>query len=117
MQLAIATQTPLIPIATIGGDEIFPNLANIKSLSQLLKMPFFPVTLVFPWLPFPLMFFPLPVRWLIHIHKPVDLGYPPEKASDRKLVLRIAREIQYDIQRKLNALLRERKNLFTGWDC
>ncbi|MBI4533100.1 MAG: acyltransferase family protein [Candidatus Melainabacteria bacterium] len=116
VQLAIATQTPLIQVATVGGDEIFPNFANIKLLSQLLRMPFFPVTLGFPWLPFPLMFLPLPVRWLINIHKPIDLGYPPEKASDRKLVLRIAREIQYDIQRNLNTLLRERKNLFTECD-
>ena len=116
VQLAIATQTPLIPIATVGGDEIFPNFVNAKSVARLLKMPFFPITLGLPWLPFPLMFIPLPVRWLINIHKPIDLGYPPEKASDRKLVLTLAREIQYGIQRDLNELLRERKSIFTGWD-
>ena len=116
VQLAISTQTPIIPIATVGGDEIFPNFVNIKRIARFLKMPFFPVTLSFPWLPFPLMFVPLPVRWLMNIHKPIDLGYPPEKAHDRKLVLKIAREIQYQIQRDLNALLRERKSVFTGWD-
>lgn len=116
VQLAISTGTPIIPIATVGGDEIFPNLLNIKELSQLVNMPFFPVTLSFPWLPFPLYYIPLPVRWLINIHMPIKLNYPPEKANDRKLVLRIAREIQYDIQRDLNRLLRERKSVFTGWD-
>jgi 1-acyl-sn-glycerol-3-phosphate acyltransferase len=116
VQLAISTQTPLIPVATVGGDEIYPNFGNVKAIAQLMKMPFWPTTLTFPWLPFPAMFLPLPVRWLINIHQPIDLGYPPEKASDKKLVLRIAREIQYDIQRNLNALLRERKNMFTGWD-
>lgn len=116
VQLAISTQTPLIPIATVGGDEIFPNMANVKSLAQLAKMPFWPVTTAFPWLPFPLMFIPLPVRWMMNIHKPIDLGYPPEKANDKKLCLRIAREIQYDIQRDLNQLLRERKSVFTGWE-
>jgi 1-acyl-sn-glycerol-3-phosphate acyltransferase len=116
VQLAISTQTVLIPVATVGGDEILPNFINVKALSRLLKMPFFPITAAFPWLPFPLMFMPLPVRWLINIHKPINLGYPPEKASDRKLVLKIAREIQYDIQRDLNKLLRERKSLFTGWE-
>lgn len=116
VQLAIATQTPLIPIATVGGDEIFPNFVNIRSLSRLLKMPFFPVTLTFPWLPFPMPFVPLPVRWLIKVHKPIKLDYPPEKANDRKLVLKITREIQYQIQRDLNELLRERKSVFSGWD-
>lgn len=115
VQLAIETQTPLIPVATVGGDEIFPNLINVKTIARLVKMPFFPTTLAFPWLPFPMMFMPLPVHWLVKIHKPIDLGYPPEKASDRRLVHRICKEIQYDIQRDLNQLLRQRKSLFTGW--
>lgn len=116
VQLAIANQLPLVPIATVGGDEIFPNFVNLKSVSQLLKMPFFPVTPVFPWLPFPLMFIPLPVKWMMRVHKPIELGYPPERANDRKLILRIAREVQYLIQRDLNELLRQRKSVFSGWD-
>jgi 1-acyl-sn-glycerol-3-phosphate acyltransferase len=115
VQLSIATQTPIIPIATIGGDEIFPNFTNLKSIARLLKMPFFPVTLAFPWLPFPAPFIPLPIKWLINIHKPIDLGYPPDKAHDKKLVLTIAREIQYDLQRVLNSQLRQRKSMFSKW--
>lgn len=116
VQLALETQTPLIPIATVGGDEIFPNFVNLKDIARLLGMPFFPVTLGFPWLPFPLMFFPLPVRWLIKIHKPIDLNYPASKAKDRRFVLGIARDIQHMIQEDLNEMLRLRKNVFTGWD-
>ena len=116
VQLAIQTQTPLVPIATVGGDEIYPNFMNAKSLARLMKMPFFPLTATFPWTPFPLQFVPLPVRWVMKIHKPIVLDYPPEKASDRKLTLKIAREIQYQIQRDLNELLRERKSAFSGWD-
>lgn len=116
VQLAIETGTPLIPVATVGGDEIFPNFTNVKKIAQLLHMPFYPITLGFPWLPFPLMFFPLPVRWMIKIHKPIYLDYPKEKAKDRKLVLKIAREIQHQIQTDLNELLRKRKSMFTGWD-
>jgi 1-acyl-sn-glycerol-3-phosphate acyltransferase len=116
VQLAISQQVPIIPVATVGGDEIFPNFANLRDLAQLVRMPFFPVTAAFPWLPFPLMFVPLPIRWRILIGKPIHLNYPPEKATDRKLALKIARELQYDIQRDLNQLLRERKSPFTGWD-
>lgn len=116
VKLAIATQSPLIPVATIGGDEIFPNFSNVKAVSQFLKFPFFPLTPGFPWLPFPLWITPLPIRWLVNVHKPIDFGYPAEKASDRKLVRRLAREVQYEIQRDLNKLFKERKTVFTGWD-
>lgn len=116
VQLAIQTGTPVVPIATVGGDEVYPNFVNVKSMARLLRMPFFPLTPTFPWLPFPLPFLPLPVRWLIKIHQPMKLDYPPEKATDRRLILRIAREIQYQIQRDLNELLRERKSAFSGWD-
>jgi 1-acyl-sn-glycerol-3-phosphate acyltransferase len=116
VQLAISTQSPVIPVATIGGDEIFPNFANVKTFAQMLKMPFFPLTLTFPWLPAPLPFMPLPIRWLMRVHEPIDLGYPPEKAHDRKLCSRIAKELQYQVQRDLNELLRDRKSAFTGWD-
>ena len=115
VQLAIAEQVPIIPVATVGGDEIFPNLVNLKSIAQLVRMPFFPVTWAFPWLPFPCNFVPLPVRWKINILPPIKLDYPPEKANDRKLTLKLAREIQYEIQRDLNKSLRERKSTFTGW--
>ncbi len=116
IQLAIATQSPLIAVATVGGDEIFPEFVNMHKIARFLKMPFFPVTLGFPWLPAPLMFMPLPVRWMINVHKPINLGYPAEKATDRKLVLKLAREVQYEIQRDLNKLLRERRSTLTGWD-
>lgn len=116
VKLAIASQTPIIPVATVGGDEIYPNLVNVTQLAQFLKVPFFPITPGFPWLPFPLWFIPLPARWLINVHKPLLIDYPPEKAHDRKLVRNIAKEIQYQIQRDLNELFGKRKTLFTGWD-
>lgn len=116
VKLAISSQSPIIPVATVGGDEIFPNFENLPAFARFLKTPFFPITPAFPWLPFPLWITPLPVRWLIRVHKPIFLEYPPERASDRKLVRRIAREIQYLIQRDLNRLFEERKSLFTGWD-
>lgn len=116
VQLAISSQTPVIPIATIGGDEILPNFANVKTLKQLFHMPFFPITPAFPFLPFPTPFVPLPVKWLMKIHKPIDFGYPPERANDRKLVRQLAKEVQYTIQKDLNDLLRERKPLFAEWE-
>jgi 1-acyl-sn-glycerol-3-phosphate acyltransferase len=116
VQLALETQTPLVPVATVGGDEIFPNVVNVRTIARLIGMPFFPTLVNFPWLPFPIYLFPLPVKWHINVGKPIKLDYPPEKAKDRKLVLKIAREIQYDIQRQLNEQLNERKSAFSGWE-
>jgi len=116
VQLAIYTRSPIIPVATIGGDEIYPNFINIGSLARLLGVPYFPTTLTFPWLPFPSMLIPLPVPWLISIGRPIDLDYPPEKAYDRALVARIANELQAQIQQDLDRLLCRRKSLFAGWD-
>jgi 1-acyl-sn-glycerol-3-phosphate acyltransferase len=116
VQLALETQTPIIPISTVGGDEIFPNFVNLRDVARQVGMPFFPITLTFPWLPFPLGFIPLPVKWMINIHKPIELNYPASKAKDRKFVLGIARDIQHSIQDDLNDMLRRRKSVFTGWD-
>jgi hypothetical protein len=53
---------------------------------------------------------------LIKIGKPIHLGYPPEKAEDKKLRLHLTREIQYEIQSELNFLLSRRKSPLAGWD-
>ncbi len=116
VQLALETQTPIIPISTVGGDEIFPNFVNLRDVARAVGMPFFPITLSFPWLPFPLGFIPLPVRWMINIHKPIELNYPKSKLKTEKFVLGIARDIQHSIQDDLNDMLRRRKSVFTGWD-
>jgi hypothetical protein len=55
---------------------------------------------------------PMPVAWRVIVHEPLYLPYGPEMAKDRKLVLQIARDVQYTIQRDLNRMLRERKSLF-----
>ncbi len=116
VKLAISGQVPIIPVATVGGDEIFPNIMNLPKMASFMRLPFFPITPAFPWLPFPLWMTPLPVKWFINIHKPITLDYPPEKAHDKKLVREIAKDIQYEIQRDLNDLFDKRKTLFTGWD-
>lgn len=84
----------------------------MKPLARLLKMPFFPITPAYPWLPFPLFMTPMPVAWRVIVHEPLYLPYGPEMAKDSKLVLQIARDVQYTIQRDLNRMLRERKSLF-----
>lgn len=116
VRAAIETGSPLIPIVTIGGDEIYPLLGNIKPVAKLLKAPYFPVTPFFPWLPPPISMIPLPVKIMMSVWRPFKLKYAPGSAEDESLVTEIASDIQSDIQAKVNDLLEIRTSPFKRWD-
>lgn len=115
VKAAIATGSPIIPITTIGGDEIYPLLANCKTLARFLGAPYWPITATYPWLPFPANCLPIPVKFLIQIGKPIHLDIATAEASNRRLRLKLCKEVQYEIQRQINALLRTRKSPFSDW--
>lgn len=116
VRAAIETGSPLIPVVTIGGDEIYPMLANIKPLAKVMNAPYFPITPFWPWLPFPFNFVPLPVRIMTCVWRPFHLKYPPEAAGDIDLMKKIADDIQSDIQCKVNDLLAIRTSPFKKWN-
>jgi 1-acyl-sn-glycerol-3-phosphate acyltransferase len=116
VRAAIETGAPLIPSVTIGGEETYPLLGNIKPIAKLLNAPYFPMTPFFPWLPFPLSAIPLPIRIMICVWRPFKLKYPPEAAADETLVAEIANDIQSDIQAKVNDLLEIRTSPFKSWN-
>jgi 1-acyl-sn-glycerol-3-phosphate acyltransferase len=113
---AIETNSPLVPIITIGGDEIYPLLANLKPVADLMGAPYWPVTPFYPLLPFPFNAIPLPVKLLICVGKPFKLDYAPENAQDYNLTTQIAHNIRQDIQHQINDLLAMRKSPFSKWD-
>jgi 1-acyl-sn-glycerol-3-phosphate acyltransferase len=116
VRAAIETGSPLTPIVTIGGDEIYPNLGNIKPIAKLLNAPYFPMTPFFPWLPFPFNAIPLPIKIMICVWRPFTLKYPSEAAEDENLVAEIANDIRNDIQAKVNDLLEIRTSPFRSWN-
>jgi 1-acyl-sn-glycerol-3-phosphate acyltransferase len=117
VKAAIETGSPIVPITTVGGDEIYPLLANVKPFAKLMGAPYWPITPFFPWLPFPFNVIPLPIKFLICVGKPIKLDYPPKKAEDHDLIKKIAGEIQQQIQTELDDLLKLRKCAFTKWDA
>jgi 1-acyl-sn-glycerol-3-phosphate acyltransferase len=116
VRAAIETGSPLIPIVTIGGDEIYPLLEKSKTIAKLLKWPYFPITPLFPWLPFPLFAIPLPIKIMICVWRPFKLKYPPQAAEDENLVTAIADDIRKDIQAKIDDLLEIRTSPFDSWN-
>jgi len=81
MRLALATDTPIVPIAVIGSEEQAPGIANLEGLGRLLGMPAFPITLTWPWLG-PLGLVPLPVKYRIHFGEPMRFEGDPNDEDD-----------------------------------
>jgi len=116
VRAALATESPLVPVITIGGEEIYPIFANVKTIAKFLKWPYFPLTPFFPWLPPPFCAIALPVKILICVLPQFSLKYQPEAADDEVLVEQIARDIRSDLQTMVSDLLALRKSPFSRWD-
>jgi 1-acyl-sn-glycerol-3-phosphate acyltransferase len=109
---AIRAGVPLIPCAIVGAEEIYPMIGNAKPVADLLRLPYFPVTPLFPWLG-PVGMVPLPSRWMIELCPPVPVsGYAPGDAADPAVIADLTGRVRETIQRKLDDLLDERGPVF-----
>jgi 1-acyl-sn-glycerol-3-phosphate acyltransferase len=109
---AIRASVPLIPCAIIGAEEIYPMVGNAKKVAGLLRLPYFPITPLFPWLG-PVGMVPLPSRWIIEFCPPVHTnGYQPGDEANPAAVADLSGRVRGAIQRKLDDLLTERGPAF-----
>ena len=99
--MALRTGSPIVPVAVVGSEEIYPKLAESRTLARMVGAPFVPITPTFPLLG-PLGFVPLPSKWRIEFCEPIDVSeHPPEAADDRRLVFEISERVRETIQQKL----------------
>jgi 1-acyl-sn-glycerol-3-phosphate acyltransferase len=110
---ALATGTPIIPVAIVGAEETYPLIGNIKPLARLLGLPYFPVTPTFPWLG-PLGLVPLPSKWLIEFCEPIETEHLQDQADDPIVVFNLADQVRESIQHTLHELLARRPDAFTA---
>jgi 1-acyl-sn-glycerol-3-phosphate acyltransferase len=108
---ALRTGTPIVPVAIVGAEEIYPILADIKPLARLLGMPYFPVTPTFPWLG-PLGLVPLPSKWMIQFCPPIPTEHLTDLADDPMVVYNLADQVRETIQATLLELLEKRPDPF-----
>ena len=102
VKLALRTGAPIVPVAIVGAEETVPLLGKLPA--GLLGLPYLPVTLP-----------PLPARWMIRFGEPIGMGeLPPEAAEDLGQVHRLTERTRESIQGMLQALLKERRSVFTG---
>jgi 1-acyl-sn-glycerol-3-phosphate acyltransferase len=109
---AIRAQVPIIPIAIVGSEEIYPLIAKAPALARALGVPYFPITPLFPWFG-PLGMIPLPSKWIIQFGEAIttdELG--PGAADDPMIVFNITDQVRETIQQTLYALLMQRRSAF-----
>jgi 1-acyl-sn-glycerol-3-phosphate acyltransferase len=101
VEIALRAGAPIVPVAVVGSEEIYPKLGDVPPLARLIGAPFFPVTPTFPWLG-PLGVVPLPSKWRIEFCDPIDTSsYGPDAAADRTLVFELSERVRETIQQKL----------------
>jgi len=111
--LAIKAGAPIIPVAVVGAEEAYPMLADAHPLAQMLRLPFFPLTPLFPWLG-PLGLLPLPAKWSIAFGEPIATGdYGPEAAENSQALLELANQVRERLQAMLGEQLANRKSVFS----
>jgi len=112
VEVALRTASPIVPVAVVGSEEIYPKIADSRLLARLIGSPYFPITPLFPALG-PLGAIPLPSKWRIEFCPAIDLsGYGPEAADDRALVFELSERVRDTIQDRLFANLVERGSAF-----
>jgi 1-acyl-sn-glycerol-3-phosphate acyltransferase len=111
-RIAIQTGVPLIPVAIVGAEEIYPMVADWPELAAKLNLPYFPITPLFPWFGL-LGAVPLPSKWLIEFCDPVPTnGFTPDQAEDAEVIAELADKVKDTIATKIDELLAERGPAF-----
>jgi 1-acyl-sn-glycerol-3-phosphate acyltransferase len=112
VEVALRTGAPIVPVAVVGSEEIYPMLANLRRLARLLGLPYFPVTPTFPALG-PLGAIPLPSKWVIEFCPPIETaGLGPEAMLDPMVLFDLTDQVRDTIQQTIHRNLLERGGTF-----
>jgi 1-acyl-sn-glycerol-3-phosphate acyltransferase len=112
VEIALRTGAPIVPVAVVGSEEIYPMLANLRRMARLLGVPYFPVTPTFPALG-PLGAIPLPSKWLIEFCPPIETAsLGPEAAMDPMTLFDLTDQVRDTIQQTVHRNLLARRGVF-----
>jgi 1-acyl-sn-glycerol-3-phosphate acyltransferase len=112
VEIALRTGAPIVPVAVVGSEEIYPRIGEAPPLARLIGAPYFPLTPTFPWLG-PAGVIPLPSKWRIEFCEPIETAsYGASAADDRTLVFELTERTRDTIQEKLYENLVQRGPAF-----
>jgi len=107
MRLALATQSPIVPVAVVGAEEQYVSVANLTRLAKLMGAPAFPVI---PQLLLPGGFLPLPVKYRLHFGEPMHFTGDPD--DEDAIIEEKAQLVRATVQSMVNRGLKERRGIF-----
>ena len=107
MRLAMETNTPIVPVAVVGGEEQYVSVGNFDSLARLLRMPSIPIL---PQLLLPFGVLPLPTRYRIYFGEPMRFDGDPD--DDDAVIEEKVFVVKATVQSMVNRGLKARKSVF-----
>jgi 1-acyl-sn-glycerol-3-phosphate acyltransferase len=112
VEIALRAGAPMIPVAVVGSEEIYPKVGESGLVARAIGAPYFPITPTFPLLG-PLGAVPLPSKWRIEFGRPIPTAqYGPDAAEDRTLVFELSERVRDEIQRMVYDNLVRRGSAF-----
>jgi 1-acyl-sn-glycerol-3-phosphate acyltransferase len=107
MRLALATQTPIVPVAVVGAEEQYISVANLTGLAKLTGSPAFPVI---PQLLVPGGFLPLPVKYHLWFGEPMRMTGDPD--DEDAVIEEKVWQVRSAVQSMVNRGLKDRRGIF-----
>jgi 1-acyl-sn-glycerol-3-phosphate acyltransferase len=112
VQTALRARVPIVPVAIVGSEEIYPMIFNAKLLAKAGGFPYFPITPFFPALG-PLGLVPLPSKWIVEFGQPIHTeDLEPDAWQDSMLVFELTDRVRDVVQQMLDRNLTKRRNVF-----
>jgi 1-acyl-sn-glycerol-3-phosphate acyltransferase len=107
MRLALETDTPIVPISVIGGEEQYISFGNLDVIARALGWPSFPII---PQVLIPGGQMPLPTKYRVTFGEPMYFDGDPD--DDDAVIEEKVNYVKGTIQSMLNRGLKERKAIF-----
>jgi 1-acyl-sn-glycerol-3-phosphate acyltransferase len=106
MRMALATESPIVPIAVIGAEEQYVSVGNLEWAATLIGLPALPLV---PQLMVPGGVLPLPTKYRIYFGEPLRFSGDP---ADERAVLAHVWLVRQTIQRMIVQGLEQRRSVF-----
>jgi 1-acyl-sn-glycerol-3-phosphate acyltransferase len=106
MRLALATRSPVVPVAVIGAEEQYISVGNLEWAARAFGLPALPVV---PQLVMPGGLLPLPTKYRIYFGEPLNFEGDPE---DERVVSEHVWLVRQTIQRLVVHGLERRRSVF-----
>jgi 1-acyl-sn-glycerol-3-phosphate acyltransferase len=113
-QMALNTQSPIIPVSVVGSEETYISLAKLPTFSEITGIPYLPITLRFPWLGL-LGIVPLPTKWYIDFGEPMQVNNCGADSADNIVkVSQVTDQVRNTVQEMIHSRLAQRRSIFFG---